>query len=500
MGRRTRHALSWSLVAAVATNVVRLGVVAALGRLLTPGDFGVVAAAMTLIIFANLLRDFGVGYALVQRAKIEPEHVEAAFTVSVIQGVVLTLIVAAAAAPFAELMGVPQATTLLRVLSLLFLVRSCAIVPNCMLQRALRFRATSMIDVAGYAVGSVTSVALAVAGYGPWALVGGYFVETLTGMVLLVWLSPPPVRLRWHPRHLRDLLGFGIGQSLATIVNYFAVQGDYLVVGNVLDKVQLGLYQRAYELMRLPANVFSSVAGSVLFSALSKVQDDPDRLGRVVRRSSFASALVLLPASVMLIVLAPEMIRILLGSQWDGAVWPFRVMATTMLFRTTSKLGILVARSSGDVFAIAKWQVVYAVAVIGGAAVSVQWGILGVATTTTVAIVINYVTTTWIGLARTTLTVRELAAAHVVPLLIALAVGGVSWSVAAALRAAGVSYVVVAAASVAAGGLVFVAFIYAGVRRATGDWPWLRETFVAVFSRSRTRRSKAPATTSPPAP
>src|SRR5262245_8954723 len=103
VGRRTRQALSWSLVAAVATNIVRLCVFSALGRLLTPGDFGVLAVAMTLIIFANLLRDFGVGYALVQRAQLEKEHVEVAFTVAILQGLVLALVVAVAAGPFADL-------------------------------------------------------------------------------------------------------------------------------------------------------------------------------------------------------------------------------------------------------------------------------------------------------------------------------------------------------------------------------------------------------------
>src|SRR5262249_28739893 len=161
------------------------------------------------------------------------------------------------------------------------------------------------------------------------------------------------------------------GQSAASLANYFANQGDYMVVGRMLDTAELGVYQRAYELMRVPANVFTNVAGSVLFSAFAKVQDDPERAGRAMKRAMFACAAVILPASAGLIVLAPEAIRIVLGPKWGSAVWPFRIMAISMLFRTTYKLGALVGRSSGEVFKIALWQTIYAVCVIGGALISV---------------------------------------------------------------------------------------------------------------------------------
>jgi len=497
LGRRTRQAISWSAVNAIGTNVVRLVVIAVLGRLLAPGDFGIVAAAMTVILFVGILRDFGVGLALVQRQALEPEHVEVAFTVSVIQGTVLTLVIAATAGPIADFFNMEESASIVRALALLFVLRSFAIVPTFMLQREMRFRALSLVDLAGYFGGSVTSVTLAVRGYGPWSLVWGYGVETVISTTALVYLWRPPWRLRWHPRHLRELLGFGLSKSFGTIVNVFATQGDYMVLGRVLEKTQLGLYQRAYELVRFPANVFSSVAGSVLFSAFSKVQHDPERIGRVFRRSTFASALVLLPASAGLIVLAPEVIRILMGSQWDGAVWPFRIMAMTMLFRTTYKLGDLVGRSTGEMFTIAKWQVVYAALVIGGATISVRWGILGVACTTSFAITINFIAMSRIGLRMTTLSVRDLVNAHRTPLVFAGGVGLVTWGVASGLRASGAPYVLVATLAIIMGSTTFVVLIALGLRRGSGDWPWLKETLAGVFRKKSKARSDSIAKQSP---
>ena len=79
-------------------------------------------------------------------------------------------------------------------------------------------------------------------------------------------MRPPPFRLRIRWKPLRDLLGFGGGQTAAGIANYFANQGDYIVVGRFLDAAALGFYTRAYELIRYPSLIFNNIFGTVLFS------------------------------------------------------------------------------------------------------------------------------------------------------------------------------------------------------------------------------------------
>lgn len=476
IARKTRQGISWTAAGALASNLVRLAVYAALGRILSRTEFGIVAAAMTVIQLGNTIKDLGVGIALVQRKDLEPEHIEAAFTFSVVLGVVLGGGMFAAAGPCAAFYGIADHTDIIRMLSLLFVLRGVSLVPSFLCRRNMSFRALTIVDVVGYVAGSAVSIGLAVAGAGAWALAWGYLVETTLNVVMLVYLAPPPWRLRWRKKHLRDLLGFGMGQSAANLANYFANNGDYMVVGHFLGPAKLGLYQRAYELMRFPAMVFTNIAGSVLFSAFSRVQDDRERLGRAFRRTLFASAIVLLPASAGLIVLAPEVVRILLGKGWSGVEWPFRIMAASMLFRTTYKLGSLVGKSGGDVMALAIWQVVYAVCVIGGALVSMHWDILGVACTTAVSVFLQFLAMARLGLGATTLTWREVVVAHIEAVIYAIVVGGVAWLVATALRGAGMSFPVVAGATTIAGTLVFLALAWSGLRRGRGDWPWLAET------------------------
>jgi PST family polysaccharide transporter len=489
LARRARRGIAWTTAGALVTNLVRLGVYAALGRLLSRTEFGVVAAAMTVIQLGNTLSDLGIGIALVQRKELEREHIETAFTFSVVLGIVLGGAVFAGADLFARFYGIESSVALIRLLSLLFVLRGVSLVSSFMCRRNMSFRALTIADLAGYLSGSALAIALALSGAGAWALAAGYLLETTTSVALLLYFAPPPaLRLRLHKRHFKDLFGFGMGQSASNLASYFASNGDYMVVGHFLGAGQLGLYQRAYELMRFPATVFSSVAGSVLFSAFAKVQDDPERLGRAFRRTLFASAIVLLPASVGLIVLAPEVVRILLGPGWSGVEWPFRIMAASMLFRVTYKVGSLVGVSSGNVWGLALWLTGYAACVIGGALIAMRWDILGVSCTTALSVFLLFLALTRFGMQATTLRVRDIAAAHVEPLLYALVVGGVAWAVAFALRTAGAAFPLVAAVATLAGAAVFVALALAGMRRGRGDWPWLRDTLRQLVKRSAPHR------------
>jgi hypothetical protein len=175
-------------------------------------------------------------------------------------------------------------------------------------------------------------------------------------------------------------------------------------------------------------------------------------------------------------------------------------MAASMLFRTTYKLGSLVGKSSGEVFALAMWQVVYAACVIGGALVAMRWDILGVAVTTAVSVFIQFLAMSQLGMRATTLRARELAAVHVEPLIYALIVGGVAWAIAFTLRFAGATFPVVAAVTTIGGTGVFFVLARSGMRRGTGDWPWLRETLGQFVKRRKRTAPAVPPPTDPGGP
>jgi PST family polysaccharide transporter len=485
IGHRARRGISWNLAGAVATNGMRIVVIAVLGRALTSKDFGIVAAAISINVFLYSIRDVGVGLALVQRKELDSGHVSTAFAVSVYLGLAISGGLALLAPVVGDLYRIPESIGVIRVLGLLFALRGVSATSRMLCQRRMNFRGIAITDALSFVVGSLTSILLAVAGFGPWSLVAGYLVEEGLATVIYLSLAPPRVSMRVDRGRFRDLMSFGGGQTVGQIAGVLAIYGDNFVVGHTLGANALGYYTRAYDLIKFPSMVFSNIVGNVLFPAFAKFQDQRPRLAANFRRVIFVNALLLLPASAALIVLAPEVIRVMMGPGWGAAVLPFQILCLTMLMRTNQKLGAIVASAANAVNAIAVAYIIYAAAVIGGALLSIRWGIAGVATTTGVAILISNVECFYIAMRVSGLSLADVLRAHVPGLTIALVVAAVGWPLAGVLRAASFSYVLVLASVGCMAVAVSLAFVGMWLVRSRGDFMWLRQE----LARFRGRRA-----------
>lgn len=474
VGDQTRRGISWNLVGAVVTNVLRLLVVVVLGRVLSSHDFGVVAAALSVTIILHNIREIGLGAALVQRAALDREHIATAFAVSLYLGIGVAALLVLAAPLVGSLYGIEESVDVLRALGAIFALRGISTVSLMLCQRAMNFRAIALVDAIAYALGSIVSVTCALHGAGPWALVAGYLTEEALSAALYLYLQRPPFTLRVDRARLRDLLGFSIGQTIIQVGGILATYGDNFVVGRTLGATALGYYTRAYDLIKLPSAVFANIVGNVLFPAFSRLQRDPERLAAGFRRVMFANALVLLPASACLIAIAPEAIHVVMGDQWDAAVLPFRILAVTMLMRTSYKVAAMVGSAAGAVYSVAFANIVYMICVIAGAAISIRWGIAGVATSTAISLLIVYTHCCAIAMRVSQLPGRQLAAAHLPGLGLAILVGAAAAPASLALRASGV-HPAVTFAAVALGSVAMAIAGLALYLRSSGELAvWLR--------------------------
>ncbi len=238
------------------------------------------------------------------------------------------------------------------------------------------------------------SVALALAGFGPYALAWAENVAALVTAVGYAAAARPAVRppspaAAWA--RLRPMLRFGSGYSLTQAGNWLAQNADNLVVANVLGAAPLGVYTRAYNLLSEPAAVIGGAADKVLFPAMARVRDDGARLRNAYVRSASLVALATVPAAVLLCVLAPEVVHVLLGPQWDAVVLPLRVFAIVLLPRTTYKISTSLTRATGAVYRAAWRQWLYAAEVVVFCSVGARVaGVDGVAIGASVAIVAHF--------------------------------------------------------------------------------------------------------------
>lgn len=424
--------------------VLELLVLVVLARLLTPKDFGVVSAALVMVGFTSIFSWFGIGWALVQRSVLETRHVRTAFTLSLLFSTAATGLIWLFAPSISGFFPIEGLTPVVRVMSLIFLLQNASIVAQSLLQRDLRFRLLSTIQVTALAVGfGAVGITLALIGFGVWALVGAHLAKEFLKTTILLVVQPHPKRPLIEGYAFNELMVFSVGSTVTSVGNYLAVYSDSLVVGRWLGAEALGLYARACQLMMAPAMVLGQVLDNVLFPIMAKVQDYPERLAIAYRRGVALIAIVILPTSTAFFILAPELIDVLLGPKWHKAIMPFQILVAGMLFRCSYKISDTITRASGAVYRSAWRQGIYALLMIGGAFGGQHWGLPGVAFGVVSALAIHFILMAHLSLGLANMTWQSFWAAHIPGLMLTAVLGPEVWAFATLLRYWGYSSILV---------------------------------------------------------
>lgn len=494
---RTVGGLLWTGWGKGATTLLQIVLLAVLARLLTPEEFGVVTAALVVIGLSDIFSQLGLGPALVQRRELEPRHLETAFTASTLLGFLLGALVWILSPVAARFMAVPAALPVLQALAWLFPIQGFGVVSESLMRRELRFRRLANIEVAALAIAyGPVAVILARAGWGVWALVAATLARSGLRTLLLMVDTRPRLGRVWEWRAFRELFYFGSGFTVAQVANYAALQGDNVVVSRLLGAVALGLYGRAYQLMAAPAAVFGTVLDAVLFPAMAQVQDDARRLGSAYRRGIALIALLVLPATPVVVVLAPEIVALMLGPQWSGVIAPLRVLALGMLFRTSYRMSDSLTRATGAVYRRAWRTALYAALIVAGAGIGQHWDITGVSWGVLLAVTINFLLMAQLSLAVTDLSWGDLLQAHAPAALLALASLPATWLAAVGLRALHLPSLIVLVAVSALAVALWVALARVAPTLFLGsDGVWMLQLLAARLPR---RRRAAPAAVAVP--
>lgn len=403
----------WQSSIAGANVVIRTLVLIVLARHLPARDFGVVAAAMVVATVTQVFAQIGVTQALVQRLTLTDRHVRSGFAVALYTGMAGGAVLLLGAPLFGLLFRMPAVEPVVRIFSILLLLNGIAAVPIALLQRERRFKVSSLIELFAFGLGyGVIGVLLAFSGFGIWALASAQISQVFSRTILYFLASPPAVAL-WPEREpLRELLHVGSGFSLGQIGNLVATQVDNFFVGRLLGAEPLGLYSRAYQFLMLPAQLLGTAAQTVLFPSVAAIQDQPDRVARAFLRATGVVAMLTLPLSAVLSIVAPELVDVALGWKWDRMVVPFQILILSLMFRTSYKISDSIALAFGAMRPRAQRQWIYAGAVAAGSVIGARWGLAGVSVGVALAVVLNFILMLQLAVKLTNVSLAELGAVH----------------------------------------------------------------------------------------
>jgi O-antigen/teichoic acid export membrane protein len=316
LGRAAGEGLAWTTAARGFSQLVGVAVTLTLARLLTPEDFGLVAMIAVLTGFLGVVGDMGLAEALVQRPELDERHRSSVFWLNVLLGLALAGALAASAPYVARFYGDQRLVWLVRVLAIDFAIAPLQMVQHAILLRELRFRELALAESIAVVVSGLIALAMALAGYGVWALIAKLLAATVSVIGAFWLLSSWRPRLVLDRAAIRDLWGFSSHLLGFSTIAYWARQVDDLLIGRVLGPAWLGLYGRAYATMNMPVTEIGSVLTRVMFPTFSKLQHDRSETKTLYLRVVAVLGFVTFPVMLGMGVLADRFILVLYGEQW----------------------------------------------------------------------------------------------------------------------------------------------------------------------------------------
>lgn len=321
-----RRSLAWAFSGQFAALVVGFLGSIVVARLLSPREMGVYAIAMAAQGIVGIFVNFGVGAYVVRDPDLRPETLDAAFTVNALLAVGLSVILFALSFAGGWLLGAPEAGRVLRVSALGPLIGVAGFRPSAMLQREMRFKATSLIDTGGVLLTALGTVAFALAGQ---SYMSPAYSGLLSGVACVLAYSV--VGRRHHGFRLslagwRPITTFGVRMVSVSGVAVLAMRLSDLVLGRVVGTAALGLYGRASGLSNL---IFTNIYGTatrVVFVQLSRDYRETGELKTTFLRGLQLITAFMWPLLAGLAVLARPMIYILYGEKWLAAATPLSLL------------------------------------------------------------------------------------------------------------------------------------------------------------------------------
>lgn len=343
LARRTLGGVFWAYASYFAGRILTLVSTTILARILAPKDFGLIAFSLLLFSFIDATRSFGINDALIYNSERVEDTANTAFALNVAIGIVQFL-AAFALAPFARgLFDDARIVDVVRVMALIFLIDSLGRTHDALLQKELKFKRRFLPDLLSTVIRGTASIVFALAGMGVWSLVIGSLVGTAAQTIAKWWALGWIPQLQFYADRARSLWDYGFHILAFQMISIALDQADQLLIGTLLGATQLGYYAIAARIPEMVIANFSLVLTKVLFPTYAKLKDDRARLTSSFLLTTKFTAFATVPAGFGMAAVAPELILVFAGDQWEPAIPLLRVLAFLGMVAT-------LPWAAGDVF------------------------------------------------------------------------------------------------------------------------------------------------------
>lgn len=348
----------WKLAERVGAQAVTLLVSILLARLLTPEDYSIVGIVTVFFAFCNVFVVGGFNMALIQKKDADGKDYSSVLIVSALIAGVLYGALFFLAPWISSVYAQPLLTPVFRVMGLTLIIDAVKAVLYAYVSNQLQFKKFFFSTLCGTCLSAAVGIGMAYAGFGPWALVAQKMVSSVVDTLILLVTSRIRLQFKVSFDRLKGLFSYGWKIFVASIISTIYDQTNPLIIGLRFSGADLSYYTKGRSFPMALNTALDGAMTSVLFPAMSKVQDDPKAVLSYTRKFISTASYVIFPVMVGFLAVSDNFVRVLLTEKWMGASIYIQIFCITFMFNIIQNGNLQTIRAIGRSDIILKLEII----------------------------------------------------------------------------------------------------------------------------------------------
>ncbi len=350
-------------------------------RLLTPSDYGLMAMALPIIFFIQMLSSWGFGMALVQDKNLNDTQIRGLLGFIIVVFLSSFVIINLTAPLIASFFHEIKLISLLQLLSINLILMIFYVIPDAMFFREMDFRTKTKVEISSRLVASIVAPVCAFNSMGVWSLAIAEICLHITrsihfNLAFQRWYIPS-----FRFKECKHLIKYGLTITGTNVFTYIFNQADKIIVGRVLGKDLLGLYSVSFNLALIPKEKIIPIVTQLSFSTYSKIQDNAERIRSSLLMTIEAISFVAFPLFWGMASIANEAIPLILGPNWIKATIPFQYLCIIIPLLSISPIYPSVLNAIGRQEVVFVNSIIEALIMTLAILLGVRFGLIGVCIT-----------------------------------------------------------------------------------------------------------------------
>lgn len=353
-----RRSLGFSALTQLINFLLSFGSVIIVSRLLTPEEIGIFSVSVSLLGFAHILRDFGVGNYLIQVKEVTRANMRAAFSVMLYSSWLIAALLFLARGPIADFYNREGVAEVIGLIAFNFLIVPFGAPILSVLRREMQFGRITIVSTANTFVQVLVTVISATNGQSYLSMAWGSIAGMATNVILLLIMRPRESMLLPTTRGLREVFHFGFKSSAASIATEVGSAAPDLIFGRTLGFAAAAYYSRAAGIVHMATGQLMKIAQDVFLPALAKDIRNGGNAGELYSRAMLHMTGIIAPMIAFIGVMAEPLILFLFGDQWARSTLLASLISTYVLINSPFMLAGSALTAAGQISVVMRIQII----------------------------------------------------------------------------------------------------------------------------------------------